>query len=218
MFRRWLPAAAALCAAVGFMPAAGSATQRVVTYEVAGRANASDLGDFADFAADTYADPRGWGHGTVRFERVSHGGDFTLWLAADAQMSTFGGSCDVIWSCRSGRNVVINEDRWLGASPAWNESGASLTDYRRMVINHETGHWLGLGHQMCGTAGGAASVMQQQSMGLQGCAPNPWPLPADDSRAAARFATFPLAVDAPDRVAEGCAPAAWARQAQACVS
>jgi hypothetical protein len=191
----------------------------VVTYEVAGRGHVSDLEAFADFAADTYADPRGWGNGgAVRFERVDAGGDFTLWLAADARMSTFGGSCDVIWSCRSGRNVVVNEDRWLGASPAWNESGASMTDYRRMVINHETGHWLGLGHQLCGTAGGAASVMQQQSMGLQGCDPNPWPLPADRTRATTRLASFPVVVEAPARVAEGCAGGTWARQAQACVS
>jgi hypothetical protein len=118
-------------------------------------------------------------------------------------MSSFGGACDVIWSCRSGPNVVINEDRWLGASPAWNETGASLTDYRNMVINHETGHWLGFGHQLCDAAGEAAPVMQQQSMGLQGCAPNPWPWPADP---------------APAGIAEGCAPAVRARQAQACVS
>jgi hypothetical protein len=204
VFRKCLPAAAALFAAVGFMPAAGSTTETVITYSVAGRGNTSDLDAFAAFAAGTYADPQGWAHdGARRFERVSAGGDFTLWLAADAQMSTFGGSCDVIWSCRSGRNVVINEDRWLGASPAWSESGASLADYRNMVINHETGHWLGFGHELCDAAGEAAPVMQQQSMGLQGCAPNPWPWPADRE---------------PAGVAEGCAPAAWTRQAQACVS
>ncbi|MGH8993389.1 MAG: DUF3152 domain-containing protein, partial [Acidimicrobiia bacterium] len=93
------------------------------------------------------------------------------------------GACDRVWSCRSGRNVVINEDRWRGATPAWNEVGASLRDYRHMVVNHETGHWLGLGHQTCGTAGAPAAVMQQQSMGLQGCTANPWPLPADLARA-----------------------------------
>ena len=204
MFRRCLPAAAALLAAVGFMPAAGSATETVITYSVAGRGNTSDIDAFAELAAETYADPRGWAHnGTSRFERVDDGGDFTLWLAADARMSSFGGACDVIWSCRSGRNVVINEDRWLGASPAWNESGASLADYRDMVINHETGHWLGFPHEGCEAPGEAAPVMQQQSMGLQGCAPNPWPWPADP---------------APFRVAEGCASGTWARQAQACVS
>ena len=149
----------------------------VYEYSVRGRGNTSDLETFAAAAAETYADRRGWSlGGSVRFERVPSGGDFTLWLAADSRMSTFGGACDVVWSCRSGDNVVINEDRWLGASPAWNEAGGSLRDYRHMVVNHETGHWLGFGHSPCGSPGAAAPVMQQQSMGLQSCVPNPWPL------------------------------------------
>jgi hypothetical protein len=88
-----------------------------------------------------------------------------------------------MWSCRSGDNVVINEDRWLGASPSWNEAGARLRDYRHMVVNHETGHWLGYGHSACRSPGAPAAVMQQQSMSLQGCAANPWPLPAERSAA-----------------------------------
>jgi hypothetical protein len=169
------------------LPQAPAATGPVVIrYDVAGRGNTGDLEAFAAAAAETYADPRGWAAGgAVRFERVASGGDFTLWLAADAQMATFGGACGFVWSCRSGRNVVINEDRWTGASPAWNETGASLRDYRHMVVNHETGHWLGLGHQTCAAVGTAAPVMQQQSMGLQSCTPNPWPLPADHARAEA---------------------------------
>jgi hypothetical protein len=149
---------------------------RVYGYTVQGRGNVSDLEAFAAAAAETYADPRGWNHGgTVRFERVASGGVFTLWLSADSRMRSFGGACDVMWSCRNGRNVVINEDRWLGASPAWTEAGGSLRDYRHMVVNHETGHWLGHGHATCAAPGSPAPLMQQQSMSLQGCVPNPWP-------------------------------------------
>ena len=169
----------ALAAMVTAVPTAGAADTAVVVYQysVRGKGNVSDLEEFAAGAAETYADPRGWSlGGSVRFERVASGGDFTLWLAADSQMSTFGGACDVVWSCRNGANVVINEDRWLGASPAWNDAGGSLRDYRHMVVNHETGHWLGFGHATCSSPGAPAAVMQQQSMGLQRCAPNPWPL------------------------------------------
>jgi hypothetical protein len=168
----------ALVAWVTSVPAAGAKPggPRVYRYSVQGRGNVSDLEAFAAAAAETYADPRGWNHGgTVRFERVASGGAFTLWLSADGQMRTFGGACDVMWSCRNGRNVVINEDRWLGASPAWVRAGGNLRDYRHMVVNHETGHWLGYAHTVCASPGAAASVMQQQSMDLQGCTPNPWP-------------------------------------------
>jgi Protein of unknown function (DUF3152) len=149
----------------------------VYEYSVRGRGNTADLQEFAAAAAATYADPRGWSiGGSVRFRRVASGGDFTLWLAAASQMATFGGVCDARWSCRNGRNVVINEDRWRGASPAWTGAGGSQLDYRHMVVNHETGHWLGFGHSHCASPGATAAVMQQQSLGLQGCLANAWPL------------------------------------------
>ncbi|HEV7864806.1 MAG TPA: DUF3152 domain-containing protein [Acidimicrobiia bacterium] len=168
-------------------PAGAVTGPDVITYSVQGKGNVSDLEAFAADAATTYADTRGWSlGGSVRFERVDRGGDFTLWLASDALMSTFGGACDVVWSCRNGRHVVINEDRWVGASDAWNEAGGSLAEYRRMVVNHETGHWLGFGHAQCGGPGQPAGVMQQQSMTLGGCEFNPWPLPSERAVVAAR--------------------------------
>jgi hypothetical protein len=175
-----LVVAVALVAGLGSLPMAGAATAAPLVYEysVQGKGNTSDIESFAAAAAETYADPRGWSlGGSVRFQRVTSGGAFTLWLAANSQMRTFGGACDVTWSCRNGRNVVINEDRWLGASPAWTQGGGSLRDYRHMVVNHETGHWLGFGHVNCAAPGSAATIMQQQSMDLQGCTPNPWPQP-----------------------------------------
>jgi hypothetical protein len=181
-------ATAGLSALLGAPGPAGARTGPVViAYEVRGRGNVSDLAALAEEAAAVYADARGWSlGGSIRFERVATGGAFTLWLAADALMSTFGGACDVEWSCRNGRNVVINEDRWLGASDSWNGAGAPLATYRQMVLNHETGHWLGFGHGHCSGPGKAAPVMQQQSMTLAVCAPNPWPLPAERATLAAR--------------------------------
>lgn len=187
MGQRVWPVALALVAALGTALPVAAAGPLVITYEVRGRGNVSALEDLAATAAAVYADPRGWSlGGSVRFERVDSGGAFTLWLAADAQMRTFGGACDHVWSYRNGRNVVINEDRWLGSSESWLEAGAPLDTYRQMVLNHETGHWLGFGHAGCPEAGAPAPVRQQQSMALSGCAPNSWPLPAERAALAAR--------------------------------
>lgn len=138
--------------------------------------DSTDTQQFITQAAETLADQRGWVRAGLDFRRVDSGGDFTLILSQAEILDTIPG-CDHNWSCRSGRNVIINEDRWRSASAAWSEAGGNLRDYRHMVVNHETGHWLGHGHYSCtdGTDN-LAPLMQQQSISLQGCQFNPWPL------------------------------------------
>lgn len=154
---------------------------KTYTYCVAAKGvDSSYLAEFENKLHQVYSDSRGWGlKGQISFKKVSSGCSFTAWLSEASQMSSFGAICDSDWSCRVGVNVVINFDRWRYASTAWNSAGGSLDDYRSMVINHETGHWLGFGHSNCGGAGQAAPVMQQQSISLQGCAFNPWPLASE---------------------------------------
>jgi hypothetical protein len=150
--------------------------RRSVTYSIAtrGRVTAS-LAKFRRQAAETYADPRGWRGGGVQFRRVPRGGSFTLVLASASAVPTFSPACSSTWSCRVGRYVIINQDRWRNASPAWNAAGRALRDYRHLVVNHETGHWLGHGHATCPGPGRLAPVMMQQSKGTGGCRFNPWP-------------------------------------------
>lgn len=115
----------------------------------------------------------------VRFVEVANGGQFTLVLAQASHLPNYSSGCSADWSCRAGRFVIINQDRWMGATSSWNTAGGSLRDYRHMVVNHEVGHWLGHGHVTCGGSGQLAPVMQQQSMSLQGCGFNPWPLSSE---------------------------------------
>lgn len=153
-----------------------STSGRTVTYDVTTKGViAANFAEFRAQANATLNDGRGWSRLGVIFQEVASGGAFTLVLSEASQMTSFSSGCGVDYSCRAGRYVIINQDRWQGATPSWNNAGGSLRDYRHMVVNHETGHWLGHGHANCSAAGQPAQVMQQQSMDLQGCAFNAWP-------------------------------------------
>ena len=151
--------------------------RRTVTYRIETRGSiTTSVREFAKQAAQTYADPRGWRNAGVSFQRVRGASDFSLVLAEASWLPRFSSVCSVQWSCRAGRYVVINQTRWKYASPSWHGAGKSLRDYRHLVVNHETGHWLGHGHLGCPGPGRLAPVMMQQSKGLDGCRHNPWPL------------------------------------------
>jgi hypothetical protein len=136
--------------------------------------DASFRAEFASEVARVYADDRGWSlGGKISFAQVDSGCTFTVWLSAASQVPSFDtAACSDYYSCTVGRNVIINFDRWQGATDSWT---LGIANYHSMVVNHETGHWLGLGHRYCPGPGQIAPVMQQQSISLQGCVANPWP-------------------------------------------
>jgi hypothetical protein len=151
---------------------------RLHRYSVTTRGRVTaDVAGFRAAVAATYADQRGWARAHHRFREVGRAsgssGALTVVLAQAATVPGFHPVCSSFYSCRVGRYVVINEDRWRRGSPYF---PGGLRSYRQMVVNHETGHWLGRGHASCPGAGRPAPVMQQQSKGLHGCRANPWPL------------------------------------------
>lgn len=155
----------------------GAGGGRVVTYSVSTKGStSSDLAEFSSQVNQTLNDSRGWSQLGISFQEVSTGGSFNLILSEASQVPSFSSGCSSEWSCRVGVSVIINDMRWIGATDPWNAAGGSIRDYRHMVVNHEVGHWLGHGHLGCSGPGEIAPVMQQQSMGLQGCKFNPWPL------------------------------------------
>lgn len=133
--------------------------------------------EIAGIVDATLVDPRGWtALGDHAFQRLQTGGDLRVLLATpattDALCAPLRTRGEV--SCRNGELVVINARRWANGVGAY---GDDLDAYRQYVVNHEVGHALGFGHVGCPGGGEPAPVMLQQTFGLDGCLPNPWPDP-----------------------------------------
>ena len=136
--------------------------------------------DFKAKAAETYKDPRGWSQ-IATFKEVDQNPDFYLILSDAAHLDATPG-CSGDLSCTNWSNqVIINDLRWREGTEASRAGGMSTRDYQHMVINHETGHWLGhYAHIEGCDAGGPAPIMLQQSTGLRGCDSfNAWPLASE---------------------------------------
>lgn len=157
---------------------AGSAGP-LLTYRIAVERDLTGVtaAGFADAVEAVLADPRSWpGTGRWRLRRAGAAEryDFTIYLVTPATRDRLcGGGYDRYTSCRNGNSVVINVARWARGVPDY---GADLGTYRQYVINHETGHRLYHGHELCPGPGRPAPVMQQQTLGLHGCVANAWPI------------------------------------------
>lgn len=158
-----------------------------------------EANEFADTVTQTLNDPRGWtAGGQWRMRRAGPGEpyDFTIYLATPKTRDML---CDSVpdgyTSCRNGDAVVINVARWVKGVPRY---GAGLPVYRQYLINHEVGHRLGHGHEVCPGKGRPAPVMQQQSLGLHRCTANPWPY-LDGERHTGASGVYDDPVPPPDR-------------------
>jgi hypothetical protein len=172
-------------AAAGPGMAPGDAPQRTITYTVRTRGTVyGDVEEFRRLASVTLNDRRGWSlGGAIRYREVSSDPDFVLWLASPSAVAGFSPVCDEGYSCRVGSNVVINDLRWRKGTPVWPD----VAEYHHYVVNHEVGHWLGMGHRTCTGSGDLAPVMQQQSIGLNGCVTNTWPTAVEKADVGRRY-------------------------------
>jgi hypothetical protein len=160
-------------------PAAGTGT--AWRYRIAVETGvAVSIGDLTAVVNSTLDDPRSWIAGGIQFQQVGPGdsAQFTVWLASPstAYSMCLAAGVDIrvggvpYTSCRAGNNVVLNSSRYLNAVPNY-----PLAPYRQYMVNHEVGHRLGHGHELCPGAGKPAPVMEQQTLGLQGCVAYSWP-------------------------------------------
>ncbi|MCH9274893.1 DUF3152 domain-containing protein [Bifidobacterium amazonense] len=147
-----------------------------------------DVGSTTAFSNTVYRtlnNAKGWPRAGATFEQLNGddcaNADMTLILSEAKYMSDFSEGCSGSYSCRVGDQVIINADRWNGGTEDWLKAGGTLARYREMVINHEVGHRLGHydNETACAGEGQPAPLMLQQSMRLDGCTPNEWPLDSE---------------------------------------
>ncbi|HYJ76283.1 MAG TPA: DUF3152 domain-containing protein [Kineosporiaceae bacterium] len=137
-----------------------------------------DAQRFARFVMTTLNDPRGWGAGgRLTFARTDGGDeDFRVVLASPSTNARLCRPLETKGQASCGRDgrAVLTLSRWVAAT---REFAHMRTLYRQYVVNHEVGHLLGHPHERCPRKGALAPIMQQQTYGLDGCRPNPWPHP-----------------------------------------
>ncbi len=152
---------------------------RLMTYRVEAEGGSGVEAEVFARAVDaTLTDGQSWtADGKWAFRRVRSGKvDFVVRLATPDTVDKICGAAGLqtggYVSCRTGESVMINLARWELAVPDYK---GDIALYRRYVINHEVGHRLGHGHELCPGKGKLAPIMQQQTYGLNGCVANGWP-------------------------------------------
>jgi len=151
---------------------------RLIRYDVRVEDNLDiDPDQAARIMAGVLNDKRSWrGSGRVRFELVSGDSERAELHAYIVTPGTTDRLCAPLAtqgevSCQNGNRVVLNAKRWQLGAKAY---GRDLTNYRRYLVNHEFGHYIGYGHVKCPGRGRLAPIMLQQTKGLDGCRKNPW--------------------------------------------
>ncbi len=124
----------------------------------------------------TVLSPRGWRRTGLSFKRVASGSPtFKVTVASAATTDRLCQPLQTLgrYSCFQGGRAVLNLRRWQRGAESYGRR--DLARYRRYMVNHEVGHALGRGHVQCPGQGRRAPIMMQQTKGLDGCRPNPWP-------------------------------------------
>ncbi|MEZ5371468.1 MAG: DUF3152 domain-containing protein [Microthrixaceae bacterium] len=148
------------------------------------------------FSLATLGDPRGWGRAGFTFT-ADENSEYRVILAEPDVVDLLCApiQTDGSLSCQNGPVVALNATRWREAVDGWTD----LNGFRQYLVNHEIGHLIGQFHpeNRCPVAGEAESLMAPQSLGLEGCQPNAWPLDFEVLAASVR----PVAL-APDPTVE----------------
>ena len=123
---------------------------RVVTFAVRVESPLPiDADDAAATVAEILDDERSWtGLEDVAFQLVAdRNAEFLVTIASPATTDSMCLPLNTVGrlSCRRGNQVILNSDRWDRGPDVYHASyDGALDEYRRYLVNHEVGHFLGL--------------------------------------------------------------------------
>ena len=129
-----------------------STSGRLIRYDVRVEDNLDiEPDEAAKQIAAVLNDERSWrGTGRWRFELVRAGEQAELHAYVVTPGTTDRLCAPLLTrgevSCQSGNKVVLNAKRWVLGADAY---GRDLKNYRRYLVNHEFGHYLGYQHVQC---------------------------------------------------------------------
>jgi hypothetical protein len=153
--------------------------RRVFGYQILVEVGLEDeLPQFVRTVGTVLEDPRGWQAAGIEFVPVERNPRLSIMLARPRTVDRLcwplrtGGE----YSCGRKHRAALNLDRWREGAEPW---GDEVAGYRVYMVNHEVGHLIGMPHAECDEPGQPAAVMLQQTMGLEGCEAQPWPLESE---------------------------------------
>ncbi len=144
-----------------------------------------EVGSVEDFSNAVFRilnSEHGWARAGAIFEPSTDGNcDFDIVLAQASTLPTFSSVCSEQYSCRCGQQCDYQRRSLEFRHGRVDVGRRRLARYRTMMINHEVGQRSGhIDNEMtCAGAGQAAPLMQEQSIFLDGCAINEYPLDSE---------------------------------------
>lgn len=127
----------------------------------------TDAAGLVETVAGALDRPDGWAlDGAVRFRAVDEEPDLAFHLADPDAVAAADPHCRTDASCRVGDEVWLNADRWRAPPSGWD---GTVGEYRRHLVNHLVGHWLGVDHAGCAAA--TDPVMVDQTDAQEHCQP-----------------------------------------------
>lgn len=122
---------------------------------------------------ETFANAKGWRQADITFSKTNQRPDLVIRFDTPAEIAASSLICSAEYNCQIENQILVNATLWQHGD-GWN---GSTVDYHSLIINHETGHFLGLGHWHCACWLMPAPVMlsHQNVTSFHIWKPNPWP-------------------------------------------